>query len=57
MPKNNSQKENDKELIEIAAEQLARLFWEQWLYMKQSEKSKSHKCKINEGKSQPFSSP
>jgi len=30
MPNDNAQKEKDKELIEIAAEQFARLFWKQW---------------------------
>lgn len=39
MPKEKSQQE--KELIEMAAEQFARLFWTQWLLKKESEKSKS----------------
>ena len=29
-----------KELLEMAAEQFARLFWKQWLYMKEKEKHK-----------------
>ena len=49
MPNDNNQKENNKELIEIAAEQFARLFWKQWLYMKESKKYKSrvHKTIVN----------
>lgn len=46
MPKDNSQKENNKELIEMAAEQFARLFWRQWLDRKNnSRKNKKPKPK------------
>lgn len=47
MSKGKSKKE--KELIEMAAEQFARLFWKQWLYMKESKKFKSrvHKTIVN----------
>jgi len=41
MIKDNTQEEKDEELIEMAAEQFARLFWKQWLLKKESEKSKS----------------
>lgn len=51
MPKANTQKENNKELIEMAAEQFARLFWKQWLYMKKLEKPKFHKRQIYTKKS------
>lgn len=43
MPKRHIRKEDNKELIEMAAEQFANLFWRQWQYMKESEKSKSRK--------------
>ncbi len=36
--KGKSKKE--KEIIEMAAEQFARLFWKQWIYMKEKEKYK-----------------
>lgn len=47
MSKDNIQKENNKELIEMAAEQFARLFWKQWLYNRQSKKSKSQNHNIH----------
>lgn len=40
MSKDNTKKENNKELIEMAAELFARLFWKQWLHMQESEKSR-----------------
>lgn len=41
MPKSNIQKETNKELIEIAAEQFARLFWKHCLYNRELERSRS----------------
>lgn len=41
MLKDNGHKENNKELVEIAAEQFARLFWKHYLYKKDLEKSRS----------------
>ncbi len=41
MPKEKSKK--DKEILEMAAEQFARLFWKQWLYMREKEKHRSRK--------------
>lgn len=51
--KEHFQKENNKELIEIAAEQFARLFWKQWLYKKYPEgpKSREHQTNKNENRS------
>lgn len=43
MPKRKSIKE--KELIEMAAEQFARLFWKQWHLEQESRKSKFRKRK------------
>lgn len=40
----------EKELIEMAAEQFARLFWKQWLYMKEKEKRKSQRKSFSKGK-------
>ena len=40
MPNANTQKKNNKELIEIAAEQFARLFWKQWNLEQRLKKSK-----------------
>ena len=54
MPKEKLKKE--KELVEMAAEQFARLFWKQWHFMKKSEKSKSHKNNLNKAKSRSSSS-
>lgn len=31
----------EKELLEMAAEQFARLFWKQWIYMKEKERHRS----------------
>ncbi len=45
MPKGKSKRE--KELLEMAAEQFARLFWKQWLYKKESEKLKKGNHKTN----------
>jgi len=47
----------EKELIEMAAEQFARLFWKQWHFMKKSEKSKSHENNVNKAKGGSSSSP
>jgi len=49
MSKRRVRKEKNKELIEMAAEQFARLFWKQWLDMKESKKYKSrvHKTIVN----------
>ena len=44
--KEHFQKENNKELIEMAAEQFARLFWKHCLYNLQSKKSKSQNQNI-----------
>ena len=55
MSKKKSKRE--KELIEMAAEQFARLFWKQWHFMKKSEKSKSHKNHLKKVKDRSSSSP
>lgn len=47
MCKNNAQKEKNEELIEMAAEQFARLFWKHCLYNIQSKKSKSQNHNIH----------
>ena len=41
MYKDNPQKEENKELIEMAAEQFARLFWKHCLYNRKLERSRS----------------
>lgn len=41
MSKDNIKKENNRELLEIAVEQFARLFWKHCIYNLQSKKSKS----------------
>lgn len=46
MSKDKTQKNRDKELIEMAAEQFARLFWKHCLYNLQSKKSKSQNQNI-----------
>ena len=50
MTKDNTQKEKNKELIDMAAEQFANLFWKQWLYKKGSVKPKLHGHKSNKNK-------
>ena len=41
MSKEKAQKEKDEKLIEIAAEQFARLFWKHCLYNRELERSRS----------------
>ena len=55
MPKRKSKKE--KELVEMAAEQFARLFWKQWHLMNKSEKAESHEKYLNKAKNRSSSSP
>ncbi len=57
MPRDKFQKEKNKEIIEMAAEQFARLFWKQWHFMKKSEKSKSHENNLKKAKGRSSSSP
>ena len=39
-PSGNSPKKNDDELVEMAAEQLANLFWKHWVFKKSIGKPK-----------------
>lgn len=41
MSNENTQKENNKELIEMAVEQFARLFWKHCLYNRELKRSRS----------------
>ena len=43
MFRNEAKKKQNKEIVEMAAEQFARLFWKQWLYMKEKEKRRSRR--------------
>jgi len=45
MPKDYTRKEKNKELIEIAAEQFAYLFWRQYQYIKKEKKGQKNKHK------------
>lgn len=52
-PSDETRKKDNDGLVEIAAEQFARLFWKQWLYMKYPEgpKSREHQTNKNENRS------
>jgi len=47
VPKKKSQTKEEKELVKMAAEQFARLFWRHILYKQELKKSKREDHKIN----------
>ena len=47
MPKKKPQTKEEKELVKMAAEQFARLFWKHILYKQELKKSKREDHKIN----------
>lgn len=55
MPK-DARKKNNKEIIEISAEQFARLFWKQCLYKKEPERPKFHEHQTNKNENRSPSS-